>query len=47
MKNLGLLIKKRNYRSEKFIKLLLLKTHLKQKNQLHVFNFRHRNHRFT
>jgi len=39
MKNLGLLIKKQKFGSEKFIKLLLLKTHLKQKIQPHVFNF--------
>ena len=39
MKNLGLLIKNHFQGSQKFIKLLLLKTYLKQNIQPHVFNF--------
>lgn len=39
MKNSGLLIKITNKGGQKFIKLLLLKTHLKQIIQPHVFNF--------
>ncbi len=37
MKNSGLLIKNTNFGSQKFIKLLLLETHLKQKKSATCF----------